>query len=210
MQDAKRLMHTTRAMDESTEDIRERIKQIKVQSGDEKTAHGWEELLTNKRAEILQAKHSQIAQAIKSKGQITVEDLNSVKIIDKSYLSDTFVPPSPQVQHLIADIIEKFTLNKEQSRAFRIIANHAFRPSDEQLKMYLGGMAGTGKSQVIKALMHFFNERNEGYRFMCMAPTGAAAALISGSTYHHILGFTSFDGSEPSSHLQAIPLPLQQ
>ena len=199
MQDAERLMHTTGAIDGSIEDIKERIKQIRVQSGNEKTAHRWEELLTNIRAEVLQAKHSQIAEAMKSKGQNTIEDPNSVKIIDKSYLNDTFVPPSPQVQHLIVDNIKKFTLNKEQSKAFRIIANHASKTSGEQLKMYLGGMAGTGKSQVIKALIQFFNERNEGHRFMCMAPTGAAAALIGGSTYRHILGFTPFDGSEPSS-----------
>ena len=88
-------MHTTGAMDESTEDIREKIKQIRVQSGDGKTAHGQEELLANKRAEILQAKHSQIAQTMMSKGQSTVEDPSSIKIIDKSYLGDTIVPPSP-------------------------------------------------------------------------------------------------------------------
>ena len=97
------------------------------------------------------------------------------------------------------DIINKFTLNKEQSQAFHIVANYAFRPSDEHLKMYLGGMAGIGKSQIIKALMHFFNKQNEGYRFMCMASTDAAAALIGRSTYHHILDFAPFDGSEPSS-----------
>ena len=53
MQDAERLMHTTGAMGESTDNIKERIKQIRVQSGNGKTAHGWEGLLANKRAEIL-------------------------------------------------------------------------------------------------------------------------------------------------------------
>lgn len=53
--------------------------------------------------------------------------------------------------------------------------------------MYIGGMAGTGKSQVIKALTAFFNKRNEEYRLRKVAPTGSAAALIGGSTYHSVL-----------------------
>jgi hypothetical protein len=60
-----------------------------------------------------------------------------------------------------------------------------------QLKMYLGGMGGTGKSQVIKALISFFGKRNESHRIMILAPTGSAAALLNGSTYHLVLGINS-------------------
>ena len=81
--------------------------------------------------------------------------------------------------------------NAEQERAFRIIANHASTPQCEQLNMYLGGMGGTGKSQVIKALMSFFKHRNESHRFVVLAPTGTAAALLGGSTYHSFLGIRS-------------------
>ena len=42
--------------------------------------------------------------------------------------------------------------------------------------MYVGGMAGTGKSQVIKALMDFFKSRNESHQFIVLAPTGTAAS----------------------------------
>jgi len=59
-----------------------------------------------------------------------------------------------------------------------------------QLKMYLGGMGGTGKSQVIKALIYFFEKHNESHRILILAPTGSAAALLNGSTYHSILGIT--------------------
>lgn len=59
-------------------------------------------------------------------------------------------------------------------------------------------MAGTGKSQVIKALTAFFHERNEDYRLLCVAPTGSAAALINGSTYHSMLGINSFEGGSDS------------
>ena len=54
--------------------------------------------------------------------------------------------------------------------------------------MYIGGMAGTGKSQVIKALTAFFERQNESHRIVITAPTGTAAALVGGSMYHSILG----------------------
>ncbi|KAF8586807.1 hypothetical protein K439DRAFT_1290276, partial [Ramaria rubella] len=81
-----------------------------------------------------------------------------------------------------------YGLKPDEERAFKIVTNHAVQPSGEQLKMYLGGMAGTGKSQVIKALAHFFEECNESHQFQLVAPTGAASALIGGSTYHSLLG----------------------
>ena len=54
--------------------------------------------------------------------------------------------------------------------------------------MYLGGMGGTGKSQVIKALISFFKKRNESHHIIILAPTGSAAALLAGYTYHSVLG----------------------
>ena len=46
----------------------------------------------------------------------------------------------------------------EQKRAFKIIAHHSLESNSEQLKMYLAGMGGTGKSRVIKALIHQEND----------------------------------------------------
>ncbi|KAF8589327.1 hypothetical protein K439DRAFT_1294696, partial [Ramaria rubella] len=86
------------------------------------------------------------------------------------------------------DTVNVYGLKPDQECAFKIVANHAVQPSGEQLKMYLGGMCGTGKSQVIKALAHFFEECNESHRFQLVAPTGAVSALIDGSTYHSLLG----------------------
>ena len=121
---------------------------------------------------------------------------DQVKIIDKSYLSKKSKPNTIADQALIENTIQKFMLNKEQKRAFSIVAKHSLMEKPEQLKMFLGGMAGTGKSQVIKALTYFFEQRNESYRFLCMAPTGAAASLISGSTYHSVLGISQYTSSE--------------
>lgn len=60
--------------------------------------------------------------------------------------------------------------------------------------MYLGGVGSTGKSQVIKALEKFFTDRGEAHRFLILAPTGTAAALLNGSTYHSVLGI--MDGTD--------------
>ena len=111
---------------------------------------------------------------------------DAVKIIDKSYLEKDF--RIDEASDLIDFTTKDFSLNKEQERAFRIIANHAISRNPEQLRMYLGGMGGTGKSQVIKALSHFFAGRNESHRFITVAPTGTAAALLGGSTYHSMFG----------------------
>src|SRR6202048_3929236 len=113
---------------------------------------------------------------------------NDVRIVDRSYLQKNFKAQSETAQNLIEDVIGKFELTSEQERAFRIISNHAVTPGSEQLTMHVGGMAGTGKSQVIKALMDFFKSRNESHRFVVLAPTGTAAALLLGSTDHSFLG----------------------
>ena len=81
-----------------------------------------------------------------------------------------------------------YSLNAEQERAFRIVANHAMSSEPDQLRMYLGSMGGTGKSQVIKSLAHFFASRNEAHRFVVVAPTGTAAAILRGATYHSMFG----------------------
>ena len=65
-------------------------------------------------------------------------------------------------------------------------------------------MAGTGKSQVIKALIHFFAERQESYRFACIAPTGTAAALIGGSTYHSLLGILRGDDTGQATNMASL------
>ncbi|KAG1748251.1 uncharacterized protein EDB91DRAFT_1003527, partial [Suillus paluster] len=52
----------------------------------------------------------------------------------------------------IDNMIEEFTLNTEQARAFRIVAEHSLLVKPEPLRMFIGGAGGTGKSRVINAL----------------------------------------------------------
>ncbi|KAF7977845.1 hypothetical protein HWV62_2599 [Athelia sp. TMB] len=70
--------------------------------------------------------------------------------------------------------------------------------------MYLGGMGGTGKSTVIKALVKFFQARNEAHRFIIVAPTGAAAALLNGSTYHSVFGINDRNDDNTGSQIKQV------
>ena len=126
---------------------------------------------------------------------------NVVKVIDKSYLERDFRVEGKS--DLIDSTVKEFSLNGEQERAFRIIANHAISLDHDQLRMYLGGMGGTGKSQVIRALSRFFTARNEAHRFIIVAPTGTAAAILGGSTYHSMFGINERSSGRRLGHIKA-------
>src|SRR5271163_1412796 len=132
-------------------------------------------------------------------GEAKNKHADEVVISDMSYIDKHFQAKQEKSQKFIDDTAEEFKLNEEQNRAFRIVANHATLHNVEQLKMYLGGMGGTGKSQVIKALIAFFEKRKEAHRIMILAPTGSAAALLNGSTYHSALGICNDDKNNQRS-----------
>ena len=151
---------------------------------------GWEHEIEKQKQAIQDRKNAH------NKGNIAVDPTSKtanqlvfqhaadiVKVVDKSYLEKSF--HSDDATQRIDDIAKTFSLNTEQERAFRIITNHAVSMNPEQLRMHLGGMGGTGKTQVIKAISAFFEARNESHRFIIVAPTGTAAALLGGSTYHY-------------------------
>ena len=57
----------------------------------------------------------------------------------------------------ILEMVQKWTLNTEQARAFKIVAEHSLiTVGQDPLQMYLGGPGGTGKSRVINALKDYF------------------------------------------------------
>ena len=95
--------------------------------------------------------------------------------------------PTFDVDAAIEDTVRKWTLNKEQRRAFEIVAHHTSEEKPEQLLMYLGGPGGTGKSRVVNALRDFFELRNETRRFRLAAYTGVAARNVGGATLHSLL-----------------------
>ncbi|KAJ3858999.1 hypothetical protein EV359DRAFT_68549 [Lentinula novae-zelandiae] len=115
---------------------------------------------------------------------------NIVEICDKHYFDKLGIDYG-SIKELILNIIKCHNLNNEQERAFRIIAQHSAGLVSEPLYMYIGGMGGTGKSQVIKAVLQFFADRNSSFAIATSAPTGNAAALLGGSTYHFLLGLNN-------------------
>ncbi|KAJ7443998.1 hypothetical protein FB451DRAFT_946363, partial [Mycena latifolia] len=96
-------------------------------------------------------------------------------------------------------VVAKHTLNLEQARAFRIVAEHSSGQANEPLQMYLGGQGGTGKSAVIHALEDFFIQRGQARLFRLSSYTGVAARNISGMTLHAALMFSPHESTARSA-----------
>jgi len=87
----------------------------------------------------------------------------------------------------IASIIRDFSLNTEQSRALKIICNHAagrHLPDDAQLLMGVFGAGGTGKSTLIEAIRLWFKRNGREKELIVTATTGSAAVKVKGRTVH--------------------------
>ena len=137
----------------------------------------WRSLLQEKHQQVLRQKSQNIPSTSgpdnQYKPQVNVP-VNDVKQVDLAYLTKDY-SVADNLQNLIKETQREFSLNKEQRRAFRIIANHSVSVNKAPLHMYIGGMGGTGKSQVIKALISFFEKQGKSYAFLITAPTGTAA-----------------------------------
>ena len=165
-------------------------------------ASEWKEIVASKRRNILESRMQ--SYQVSGPGAISLNSkppFQDVKIVDKDFLEKKCVVLPVALKSEMESVERMFNLNADQERAFRIVANHSCRPSSEQLKMHIGGMGGTGKSQVLKALMELFKRKNESHRFIIVAPTGSAAALLGGSTYHYMFGINDFT-SIKSANLQ--------
>ena len=152
-------------------------------------AHKWQAAVQAKRQQLIAEKNKNMPKQQDNKYTTRKDPLtDDVKVVNKAYLDKTYRAGTTKEQDIIESTCSKYNLNTDQERAFRIVANHATELQPEILKMYLGGMGGTGKSRVIEALIQFFKDRSESHRFLVVAPTGSAAALLNGSTYHSVLG----------------------
>lgn len=149
----------------------------------------WKLDVQQKNQELLDLRTEHIPTSTETSTDVTQFIPNQVRVVDKSYLERTSSNHSVSDQMTLDTVVHDFNLNCEQERAFRIVANHVSNPYSEQLKMYIGGMGGTGKTQVLKSLMQFFKLQKQLHSFVIVAPTGSAAALSAGSTYHSFCGF---------------------
>ena len=84
--------------------------------------------------------------------------------------------------------LHAFFLSSKQRLAFDIVQDHCFGSLyDDQLLMIVIGTAGTGKSFLIDSIRSLFANHNAPHSLKVTAPTGIAAANISGSTIFSLL-----------------------
>lgn len=95
--------------------------------------------------------------------------------------------PKKNSDNLIESVAQKWTLDETQKHAFKLITTHACKSNPRQMKLFLSGSAGSGKSQVIRALQDFFAIKQESRRLRLTAYTGIAAININGITLHSAL-----------------------
>ncbi|KAJ3552729.1 hypothetical protein NM688_g3999 [Phlebia brevispora] len=130
---------------------------------------------------------------------VTASDLSPIQARDA--LQQAKISSTAEID----EIASAYGLNADQRRAFVVAAARTTHCAYTPLRMYIGGMAGSGKSRVIEALKAFYCDGGEGGRFELMAPTGAAASLIGGSTYHTLLalGRSATSDGRPSNIARA-------
>ena len=108
--------------------------------------------------------------------------------------------PSTSKHVNLDDHANAWTLNPEQKRAFRMIAEHSQNPLAAPLQMYLGGAGGTGKSRVIRALTAYFETTNQSRHLRLASYTGIAALNIQGVTLHSALALNQRKGDSPKNY----------
>ena len=98
------------------------------------------------------------------------------------------------VQQIVDDTIQKYKLNEKQKSAFNIAIKNVIKRHNkeqtEQIIGYIGGPGGTGKSQLIKAIIDFHKKMKKRNTLKLCAPTGTAAKNIGGSTTTTLFGLT--------------------
>lgn len=162
----------------------------------EHTAARWQAIVKSKKEELAALKHKHIPANVGADDDMPSGSTNKVRIVDQEWLQHSFRAADLDVQNMTDELVIEHRLNPEQERAFRTIANHASCKNPERLQMYLGGMGGTGKSEVLKALAKFFERRHESHLFLVVAPTGSAASLLNGTTYHSTFGISDFNDGD--------------
>ncbi|KAF4617233.1 hypothetical protein D9613_005788 [Agrocybe pediades] len=137
--------------------------------------------------------------AIDSHMDVTTTDIdvhNESSTREQSFPMDVETPT-------IEGVAARHNLNREQKRAFKIVASHCIDGSNDQLKLYIGGSGGTGKSRVITAIKDYFALTNQGSRLRLAAYTGIAANNIHGVTLHAALNLSA-NGKRSATSLEQL------
>lgn len=96
-----------------------------------------------------------------------------------------------------------WTLNKHQALALHLplkfLDEQSQIPSGQpgkQIRQYIGGEGGTGKTQVLHALKDAFRIKGEGYAIEMTASSAIAASKIGGRTVHSAVGLRRDENQE--------------
>ncbi|KAJ3473000.1 hypothetical protein NLI96_g13171 [Meripilus lineatus] len=169
-----------------------------------------------KRAGVRTSANSRARKA--REGNVVVTSIDSLPECERAQLETAGSVIKPADKELMNQVSDKFSLNVDQKRAYKLVVSAlltdiqpATRPQSQQLidndidfgqfaafapptkdplRMYLGGIGGTGKSQVVNGILLFLERKNESYKCLVLAPTGSAASLVDGSTYHSTLSLS--------------------
>ena len=112
--------------------------------------------------------------------------------------SRLFLEENPSASAVLDLVCQKLPLNQKQRLVAEKIISEAISWKDhpydtskrDQLLLYVGGEAGTGKSRIVKAVMIALSLLQRDAEIVLMAPTGSAADNIDGNTYHTTLGMS--------------------
>ena len=136
-------------------------------------------------------------------------DETSSSIFNKYKNGTQLIVPYENHTNRIAQInLDYVKLNSKQKEAFDIICEHltsnSTTDSNVQLKMFITGEGGTGKSKVIEMAIEFaklyFGKQHGIYGpALPLAGTGTAAKNIGGFTYHSVFN-KGHSGRNGSSH----------
>ncbi len=133
--------------------------QIDAESIDvECTAAEWKDTVTRLREETLAQRKST------GNGQTQTNKIFSKRYIDQAEIltqehltKKTQGDTSEDACSVASTVVLELKLNSEQERAFHIVTQHMECPLPKQFKMFIGGMGGTGKTQVLRALIKYFD-----------------------------------------------------
>jgi hypothetical protein len=89
----------------------------------------WKASVDQERQKILAERNKNIPNKVYK--NIPDPNENNVQVIDRSYLQKIFKAKLKSDQKLITSTVKDYSLNTEQERAFRIIANHSLEPKSE-------------------------------------------------------------------------------
>ena len=114
--------------------------------------------------------------------------------VDVDFSTERCTDTQPDsIEKIRDDTILEFNLNKKQKKAFELAIDNVIKrhkkEKTDQVIGYVGGPGGTGKSQVIKAIVHFHEQIKMKHTLKLCANTGTASKHIGGSTTSTLFGF---------------------